>query len=253
MSDPSLKPVVEAALLAVGGPLTLDNILDLFSEEQRPAKKKLREVLEELTGDYEGRGCELVEVGGGFRISVRPEYASVVSKLWEERPPRYSRAMLETLALIAYRQPITRGEIEDIRGVSVSTNIIKTMLEREWIRVIGHRDVPGKPSLYATTREFLNYFGLKSLDELPTLQEIRDLDSVNRELELGIPGMEVAGTGEVPAPGEVGVSDENSPAHALEGEASQGAPQPEAAGETETEGKLPEPDNGEPETGKPDD
>ncbi len=252
MSDPGLKPVVEAALLAAGGALTLDNILDLFSEEQRPAKKRLREVLEELIGDYEGRGCELVEVGGGFRISVRPEYAPVVSKLWEERPPRYSRAMLETLALIAYRQPITRGEIEDIRGVSVSTNIIKTMLEREWIRVIGHRDVPGKPSLYATTREFLNYFGLKSLDELPTLQEIRDLDSINRELELGIPGMEVAGTGEAPTPGEAGAGDENPRAIALEGENSPGAPQPEAAGETATDRKPPQPGNGEPETGKPD-
>lgn len=253
MNDPGLKPVVEAALLAAGGPLTLDNILDLLSEEQRPAKKKLREVLEALAGDYEGRGCELVEVGGGFRISVRPEYASVVSKLWEERPPRYSRAMLETLALIAYRQPITRGEIEDIRGVSVSTNIIKTMLEREWIRVIGHRDVPGKPSLYATTREFLNYFGLKSLDELPTLQEIRDLDSVNRELELGIPGVDTAGTGGAGLPGGDAAGEENEQARATEGEASPEAPQPEVAGETVTDGNLPEPDDEEPETRKADD
>jgi segregation and condensation protein B len=253
MSDPTLKPVVEAVLLAAGGSLTLDNILDLFSEEQRPAKKTLREVLEALTGDYEGRGCELVEVGGGYRISVRSEYAPVVSQLWEERPPRYSRAMLETLALIAYRQPITRGEIEDIRGVSVSTNIVKTMLEREWVRVIGHRDVPGKPSLYATTREFLNYFGLKSLEELPTLQEIRDLDSVNRELELGIPGMEVPVTGEASLPGsDAAAGVENVPAHASEGEAFSEAPQPEAVEDIAPDEKLPEPENEEPETGKPD-
>ncbi len=252
MSDPSLKPVVEAVLLAAGGPLTLDNILDLFTEEQRPAKKKLREVLETLTGDYEGRGYELVEVGGGYRISVRPEYAPVVSQLWEERPPRYSRAMLETLALIAYRQPITRGEIEDIRGVSVSTNIVKTMLEREWIRVIGHRDVPGKPSLYATTREFLNYFGLKSLEELPTLQEIRDLDSINRELELGIPGMEVPVTGEASLPSDTAAGDENTLARATEGEAFSEVPQPEAVEEIAPDEQLPAPENGEPETGKPD-
>ncbi len=256
MSDSSLKPVVEAVLLAAGGPLTLDNILDLFSEEQRPAKKELRETLEALTGDYEGRGCELVEVGGGYRISVRPEYAPVVSHLWEERPPRYSRAMLETLALIAYRQPVTRGEIEDIRGVSVSTNIVKTMLEREWVRVIGHRDVPGKPSLYATTREFLNYFGLKSLEELPTLQEIRDLDSVNRELELGIPGMEVPVTGEASLSGTgsetAAAGDENTLAHAAEGEVSPEVMQLESVEAIAPEEKPVESENEEPELGKPD-
>jgi len=254
MSDSSLKPVVEAVLLAAGGPLTLDNILDLFSEEQRPTKQELRETLEALTGDYEGRGCELAEVGGGYRISVRPEYAPVVSQLWEERPPRYSRAMLETLALIAYRQPITRGEIEDIRGVSVSTNIVKTMLEREWVRVIGHRDVPGKPSLYATTREFLNYFGLKSLEELPTLQEIRDLDSVNRELELGIPGMEVPVTGEASSPGSgtAAAGDESTPAHAAEGEVSPEVMQLKPVETIAPEEKPAESENEEPELEKPD-
>ena len=181
-SENKLKQIVEAALLAAGGPLNLDAIVELFLEEEKPEKKDLREVIAELQADYEGRGMELVEVSGGFRINVRSTYAPWVSRLWEERPPRYSRALLETLALVAYRQPITRGEIEDIRGVSVSTNIMKTLLEREWVRVVGQRDVPGKPSLYATTREFLNYFGLKSLDELPTLQEIRDLDSINQEL-----------------------------------------------------------------------
>ena len=152
-----------------------------------PDKKLLREVLDELTSDYEGRGIEVREVGSGFRIQVRSEYSSWVSRLFAERPPKYSRALLETLALIAYRQPITRGEIEDIRGVSVSTNIIKTLTERDWVRVVGHRDVPGKPALYATTKEFLDYFNLKSLGELPTLAEIRDLDSINRELELKDP------------------------------------------------------------------
>lgn len=181
-SDNKLKQIIEAALLAAGGPLSLDNMLELFNEEERSDKSDLRQVIAELQNDYENRGMELVEVGGGFRINVRAAYAPWVSRLWEERPARYSRALLETLALVAYRQPITRSEIEEIRGVSVSTNIMKTLLEREWVRVVGQRDVPGRPSLYATTREFLNYFGLKGLDDLPTLQEIRDLDSINQEL-----------------------------------------------------------------------
>ncbi|WP_335342503.1 SMC-Scp complex subunit ScpB [Sedimenticola hydrogenitrophicus] len=185
-----LKQIVEAALLAAGGPLTIERLQELFLEEERPDKQELRKVIAALGEDYTGRGIEIAEVAGGFRINVREEYAPWVSRLWEERAPRYSRALMETLALIAYRQPITRGEIEDIRGVSVSSNIVKSLLEREWVRVVGTRDVPGKPSLYATTREFLNYFGLKSLDELPTLQQIRDLDSINRELELAEPGSE---------------------------------------------------------------
>ncbi|MEW8169311.1 MAG: SMC-Scp complex subunit ScpB [Candidatus Thiodiazotropha endolucinida] len=179
-----LKQIVEAALLAAGRPLNLDQLQSLFAEHEAPDKKQLREVLAGLSDDYQGRGIEITEVGSGFRIQVRAEFSPWVSKLWAERPPKYSRALLETLALIAYRQPITRGEIEDVRGVSVSTNIIKTLTEREWVRVVGHRDVPGKPALYATTREFLDYFNLKSLNELPTLAEIRDLDSINRELEL---------------------------------------------------------------------
>lgn len=183
-----LKQIVEAALLAAGGPLTVERLQELFLEDERPEKKDLREAIGVLAEEYSGRGIEIAEVAGGFRINVREEYAPWVSRLWEERAPRYSRALMETLALIAYRQPITRSEIEDIRGVSVSSNIVKTLLEREWVRVVGTRDVPGKPSLYATTREFLNYFGLKSLDELPTLQQIRDLDSINRELELADPG-----------------------------------------------------------------
>jgi segregation and condensation protein B len=179
-----LKNIIEAALLAAGGPLSLDMMLTLFLDEEKPEKQKLREVLEQLKQDYEDRGIEVVEVGSGWRIQVVEEVSLWVSRLWTERAPRYSRALMETLALIAYRQPITRGDIEDIRGVSVSTNIIKTLLEREWVRVVGTRDVPGKPSLYGTTREFLDYFNLKTLDELPPLAEIRDLDEINRSLDL---------------------------------------------------------------------
>jgi len=191
-SASDLKQIVEAALLAAGEPLSLDALQALFLKEEQPQKKALREVVEALQDDYQGRGMELLEVGSGFRINVRAEYAPWVSRLWQERPARYSRALLETLALIAYRQPVTRGEIEEIRGVSVSTHIMKTLLEREWVRVVGQRDVPGRPSLYATTREFLDYFGLKGLDQLPTLQEIRDLDSINRELDLELPGLEMS-------------------------------------------------------------
>jgi len=179
-----LKNIIEAALLAAGGPLSLDMMLTLFLDEEQPEKKELREVLDQLKEDYEGRGIEVVEVGSGWRIQVVEEVSLWVSRLWTERAPRYSRALMETLALIAYRQPITRGDIEDIRGVSVSTNIIKTLLEREWVRVVGTRDVPGKPSLYGTTRAFLDYFNLKTLDELPPLAEIRDLDEINRSLDL---------------------------------------------------------------------
>ena len=206
-SEEKLKQIVEAALLAAGRPLSLDQIQALFKEREQPEKKALREVLALLTEDYAGRGIEVVEVGNGFRIQVRAGLSPWVSRLWTERPPKYSRALLETLALIAYRQPITRGEIEDIRGVSVSSNIIKTLTEREWVRVVGHRDVPGKPALYATTREFLDYFNLKSLNELPTLAEIRDLDSINRELELSDPDKPDQGESDQAVPSESGGDD----------------------------------------------
>lgn len=179
-----LKTIVEAALLAAGRPLELDALAALFDEGAQPDSSALRAALAELEADYSGRGIELREVGSGWRIQVRASYAPWVSRLWEEKPGRYSRALMETLAIIAYRQPITRGEIEDIRGVPVSTNIVKTLLEREWARVIGQRDVPGRPSLYATTRQFLDYFGLRSLDDLPPLAEIRDLVSIEGELDL---------------------------------------------------------------------
>ncbi len=184
------KQIIEAALLAAGRPLLIDQMLELFEEGERPERKALRELLAEIGRDYEGRGIELQEVGSGFRIQVRAEYTPWVSRLWAERPSRYSRALMETLALVAYRQPITRGEIENVRGVAVSTNIIRSLTERDWIRVVGHRDVPGRPALYGTTRNFLDYFSLKSLTELPTLSEIRDLDSINHELELREPGID---------------------------------------------------------------
>lgn len=176
MLQPKLEHIIEAALLAAGRPLSLDRLRELFDEDQAPGPEALREALSRLAEQYQGRAVELREVASGWRLQVREEYSPWVSRLWEERPQRYSRAMLETLALIAYRQPITRGEIEDVRGVAVSSQIIKTLLEREWVRVVGHRDVPGRPAMYATTRQFLDHFNLRSLSELPPLAAIRDLD-----------------------------------------------------------------------------
>ena len=186
-----LKQIIEGAILAADTPLSVDRIMSLLEGDDVdsegagvPARSDVREVLSEIADDCAERGFELKKVATGYRFQVRTELGEWIGKLWEERPPRYTRALLETLALIAYKQPITRGDIEEIRGVSVSTNIIRTLLDREWIRVVGQRDVPGKPSLFATTREFLDYFNLTSLDELPTLAEIRDLDAVNQQLDL---------------------------------------------------------------------
>jgi len=178
-----LKAIVEAALFAAARPLSLSELQGLFEEEERPEPAELRGALADLTEDYAGRPLEVKEVASGFRFQVRAAYSPWVSRLFEERPGRYSKAFLETLAIIAYRQPATRGEIEEIRGVSVSTHIIRTLQEREWIHVVGHKEVPGRPALYATTRAFLDYFNLKSLDELPTLAEIRDLDAIEPELD----------------------------------------------------------------------
>ena len=187
MDSEKINQIVEAALMAAGRPLKIDELISIFGDQERPGRDVIRGALDTLGASYEGRGIELKEVASGFRIQVRQEMADWLSRLWTERPPRYSRALLETLALIAYRQPITRGDIEDIRGVSVSTNIIRTLLERQWVRVVGHRDVPGKPAMYATTREFLDYFGLKRLDDLPSLAELRDFESFNVELDLADP------------------------------------------------------------------
>ncbi len=180
----SLKNILEALLLASGEPLSLATIASVFTDEERPGDSEIGKALQELAAEYEERGLELKEVANGYRLQVRQEVNPWVSRLWEERPQRYSRALLETLALIAYRQPITRGDIEGVRGVSVRSTIIRTLQEREWIRVIGHRDVPGKPALFGTTKVFLDYFNLISLDDLPSLAEIMDMGSLEPELDL---------------------------------------------------------------------
>jgi segregation and condensation protein B len=173
-----LKQIVEAALFAAEEPLGVDRLVRLFAQgelDSEDGRAQLRTVLDELAADAAGRGYELQRVASGWRYQVRQELSPWISRLWEEKPPRYSRALLETLALIAYRQPVTRGDIEDLRGVAISQNIMRTLIERNWIRVVGEREVPGRPSLYGTTREFLDYFNLKSLDQLPPLPEIRAL------------------------------------------------------------------------------
>lgn len=182
-----LLQIVEAAMLAAGEPLTIAQLAKLFAEHERPTNGALKETLALLDENCAKRGVELKQVASGFRLQVREELQPWISRLWQERPKRYSRALLETLALIAYRQPVTRAEIEDVRGVSVSTNIIRTLLERDWIREVGHRDVPGRPVLFGTTKIFLDYFNLKSLDELPTLAEIQDLETLEPELALTHP------------------------------------------------------------------
>jgi segregation and condensation protein B len=190
MNEQELKHLIEATLLAAGRAVSTQQLLELFDERDRPPADEIRQALALLQEDYAARGIELVEVASGWRIQVRPRCADVVSRLWQERPSRYSRALLETLALIAYRQPITRSEIEQIRGVSISATIMRTLQERNWIRVVGHREVPGHPELLGTTREFLDYFGLRSLDQLPTLAELRDVETIGVQLEL--PGGEIA-------------------------------------------------------------
>jgi len=175
MDETEIKHVVEAALLAAGRPLTLERISELFAVKGGgPDRVTLKRVLEVLAAEYQGRGIELKEVANGYRVQIKNSMSDWLQPLWEERAPRYTRALLETLALVAYRQPITRAEIEEVRGVVVSTNIVRTLLERNWIRVVGHRDVPGKPAMFGTTKEFLDYFGLKKLEDLPTLAEIKD-------------------------------------------------------------------------------
>ncbi len=183
MEMEKLRRIVEGALMASDQPLSVEHIQHLFGlEGEQPGREEIRAVLEDIQTDSAGRGYELRKVASGYRFQVCEDLAPWVGRLWEEKPQRYSRALLETLAIIAYRQPITRGDIENIRGVAVNTNIIKTLLEREWIRVVGHRDVPGKPALYATTRLFLDYFNLQKLEDLPPLSEIRDLADINPEL-----------------------------------------------------------------------
>ena len=194
MDTTQLKHIVEAALLAAGRPLSIDQLRNLFSENADPPERSdIRAAILELQDEYADRGIALIEVASGYRIQIENSMTQWLSKLWEERPPRYSRALMETLAIIAYRQPITRGDIEEVRGVSVSTNIMRTLLERNWVGVVGHRDVPGKPALFATTREFLDYFGLKKLDDLPPLSELQDVDHLKVQLAFeGEAGADVA-------------------------------------------------------------
>lgn len=214
MSVQNLKPMVEAILMAADVPVTIERLLKLVNDGASKALSKddLREAVEALQADYADRGVELIEVASGYRFQARADYADRIAQLWQERRPRYSRALLETLAIIAYRQPITRGEIEHIRGVAVATSIMRTLLEREWVRAVGHRDVPGRPALYATTRQFLDYFGLKTLDELPTLAELKDIDDINADLFADL----VVNDGDVPRISIAAVETKDVALHAVE-------------------------------------
>jgi segregation and condensation protein B len=184
--DPDrLKRILEGALLAAGKPMTVIQLESLFQEDEvRPVRDEIKAALEDVASELKGRGFELLQVASGYRFQVCDDLAPWIGRLWEEKPQKYSRALLETLALIAYRQPITRGDIEEIRGVAVSSNIIRTLMDRDWVRVVGHREVPGRPAMYASTKIFLDYFNLKSLDQLPPLAEIQDLDNLTAELGL---------------------------------------------------------------------
>ncbi len=187
MEQENLKLILESLIMASSRPISINRMLEVFEENKQPERKAVQQALTALAEDYQDKSVELKEVSTGYRFQVRKDYASWVSKLWEEKPARYSRALLETLALVAYKQPITRGEIEKIRGVSVGSQIMKTLLEREWVHVVGHRDVPGKPAIYATTKQFLDYFNLKSLEDLPPLADIKDLDKLAGQLDLPEP------------------------------------------------------------------
>ncbi len=184
ISDALLEQIIEGALLASGQTLSVDRIQSLFDEGLEPEKQRIQIILERISEKCENKGYELKKVATGYRFQVKQELGKWISRLWEEKPQRYSRALLETLAIIAYRQPVTRGEIEDIRGVAVSSHITKTLVEREWIQVVGHRDVPGRPAMYATTKMFLDYFNLENLEQLPTLEEIQEIADANHALEL---------------------------------------------------------------------
>jgi len=178
------QAIIEAALMVAGRSLTAAQLQNLFPEGEQPSTEEIRGILTLLSHRYENSGIELKQTASGYRLQAKTELSPYLGKLWEERPPRYSRAFLETLSIIAYRQPITRAEIEEIRGVGINTSIMKTLMERNWIRIIGYREVPGKPGLYGTTKEFLDYFNLKSLSELPSLAEFKDLDAQEEKLQV---------------------------------------------------------------------
>lgn len=219
MDTKQLQKIIEGALLAAGRPVSVDQMMGLFGlEDAQPTRDEIRAVLEDIEIDCADRGYEVKQVASGYRFQVRQEFSPWIGRLWEERPQKYSRALLETLAIIAYRQPMTRGEIEEIRGVSVSSNITKTLLEREWVRIVGHRDVPGKPALYATTKQFLDYFNLKRLDELPTLNEIRDLADLEPEFPFPDEQKSVADAEEVETAEDNNAEFLNTSAEAIEAE-----------------------------------
>ena len=233
MNEQYVKNVIEAALLAAGRPLTMDEMISVFDERDGSNADEVRAAIAALTADYETRGLELLEVASGYRIQIRAAVAEPVSRLWQERPAKYSRALLETLALVAYRQPITRGEIEQIRGVAVNPNIIKTLLERSWIRVVGHRDVPGRPELLGTTREFLDYFSLKKLDDLPTLAQLKELEDLR--VQLSLPGadpqvaaaIDADGAPEGPAALDAGADEDDDQDTMRADDADSGSPRPQ--------------------------
>ena len=236
MDQTEIKYFIEAALLAAGRPLSVDQLQGLFDGRSAPSKPDIRAAIAALVDEYEPRGITITEVASGFRIQVKAGMADRLQKLWEDRPPRYSRALFETLALIAYRQPITRGEIEEVRGVSVSPNIVRTLLERDWVRVVGHRDVPGRPEMFGTSRNFLDYFGLKKLDDLPPLADLSDWESLR--VQLNLPEVEDEAAGEPEPTANVPVLyPEDVPEDELE-EATAGEP----AAETETEPEEPLPE-----------
>ena len=226
MNDQYVRNVIEAALLAAGRPLASDELVTLFDERDGSNAEEVQTAIGTLRAEYETRGLELVEVAGGYRIQIRTSVAQPVSRLWQERPTKYSRALLETLALVAYRQPITRGEIEQIRGVAVNPNIIKTLQERGWVRMVGHRDVPGRPELLATTQEFLAYFSLKKLDDLPTLAQLKELDELR--VQLSLPGADPIADGEFAPQGQA------VEASTVEAEVTDGEPTEAASSEAES-------------------
>lgn len=209
MNELEMKHLLEAALLAAGRPVTAQQLAELYDERERPSLEQIVSALQALAEDYQARGLELLEVASGWRIQVRTQFVDFVSRLWQERPSRYSRALLETLALIAYRQPITRGEIEEIRGVAISASIMRTLHDRNWIRVVGHREVPGRPEVLATTKEFLDYFGLKALDQLPTLAELKDVETVGVQLEFNTTDLSAGAEAEANIQANAVVDDDN--------------------------------------------
>jgi segregation and condensation protein B len=230
MSETEIRNILEAALLAAGRSLSLSELSQLFEEGARPSPTAIRAALDSLAEGYDGRAVEIQETHSGYRIQVRRQYATAVARLWPERPQRYSRALLETLALIGYRQPITRAEIEAVRGVAVNPNIIRTLLERQWIRVVGHRDLPGRPELLGTTRDFLDYFGLKSLDDLPPLAQLRSLGEIDPQFKLPVGSVDDGIVAELDA-----AADGDAEAE-LNAEADQGDADEEASAERRTSG-----------------